>query len=274
MLASDCSANHEAMPGKTILVLDDEGARRKLNVFGLRCAGFTVAEVADGASAHSQIARSCPHLILIVTALLDFGVQDFVRTLRGDPKTDDLPVAVLVERESEFDARSALDWGVDDYMVEPVSPEEFVTRVRATMDAQAQPPPVHGHLADIALDNERGILRKGSASVSVGPTERRLFEFLLTHPEQLIPRELLLFRLWGGAARLQSRVLDVSVCRLRRALAQFGYEDLLQTVSRHGYRLSMRSANADARTHCGSTCNDDVTFRNSNACGARRSYDI
>ena len=256
------------MPGKTILVLDGETARRKLNVYGLRCAGFAVDEATDGASARSQIARNYPHLILIIAALLDFGIQDFVRTLRSEPRTRDLPVVARVERESEFDAKSALGWGIDDYMLEPISPEEFMTRVRATMDARAQSPPAHGDLAAIALDNERGVLRKGSAIVAVGPTERRLFEFLLTHREQLIPRELLLFRIWGGAVGLRSRVLDVSVCRLRRALEQLGCEGLLQTVSRHGYRLSTHEAAADARAHCVSTCNDDVTFRTSNARGA------
>jgi two-component system phosphate regulon response regulator PhoB len=268
MTGIDAAANHEAMLSKKILVLDAEGARRQLNVFGLRCAGFTVDEATDGASARSQIAGNYPHLILIIATLLDFSIQDFVRALRGDPKTNDLPIVALIEHESEFDAKSALDWGLDDYMLEPISPEEFVTRVRATMDGRAQPPPTHGDLADITLDNDRGALRKGGRTVAVGPTDRRLFELLLTHPEQLIPRELLLFRIWGGAAALQSRVLDVSVCRLRRALEQLGCKGLLQTVSRHGYRLATRVATADARARGDSSCNDDVTFRSSNARGA------
>jgi DNA-binding response OmpR family regulator len=54
----------------------------------------------------------------------------------------------------------------------------------------------------------------------------------------VMPRDLLLFRIWGGGANQDSRVVDVTVCRLRRALEEIGCGGLLQTVNRRGYRLS------------------------------------
>jgi len=68
--------------------------------------------------------------------------------------------------------------------------------------------------------------------------EQRVFELLLSRANEVVPRDLLLYRVWGGTKNLRSRVLDVSVCRLRRALDAVGCDDVLHTVSRHGYRLS------------------------------------
>jgi len=223
------------MSEQTILVVDEDDARRQLNTFGLRCAGFRVEEAADSATARSRIAQHFPHLVLIIAALLDFSIQDFVRSLRSAAYTRDLPIMTLVERESELGSPSALEWGIDDYLIEPISPEGFVERVRASLEAASAAGRASG--VGLRVDSEQGIAQRGPRIVAISPTERRLLEFFLAHPEQVIPRVLLLFRIWGGAKHLQSRVLDVSVCRLRRALRQLGCENPLQTVSGRGYRF-------------------------------------
>jgi DNA-binding response OmpR family regulator len=226
------------MPGERILVLDEEAQRRGLNAFGLRCAGFTVVEASDAACARSQIGHRYPHLVLIIAALLEAWIREFVGTLREDVLTRDLPVLALVEREAAPDAGYARECGIDDLIREPVSPEEFVARVRASVDRKHAGTPAPGIIVDLQIDREGGLLRHGKRVAAVGPTEQRLLELLLSRPNQLVPRDLLLFRIWGGATNLRSRVLDVSVCRLRRALESIGCGGMLRTVSRHGYKLS------------------------------------
>ena len=227
------------MSGERILVLDEEAQRRSLNAFGLRCAGFNVVEACDADCARSLIGNSYPHLLLIAAALLENWIQDFVCTLREDALTRDLPVLALVEREVERDAGSARQCGIDDLIREPVSPEDFVARVCANVDRKrvgsATAP---GVLAELRLDCAAGLIRRGKRAAPIGPTEQRLFELLLSRPDELVPRDLLLYRIWGGTKALRSRVLDVSVCRLRRALDAVGCDNVLHTVSRHGYRLS------------------------------------
>ena len=227
------------MSGERILVLDEEAQRRSLNAFGLRCAGFNVVEACDADCARSLIGNNYPHLLLIAAALLEGWIQDFVCTLREDVLTRDLPVLALVEREVERDAGFARQCGIDDLIREPVSPEDFVARVRANVDrkriGRAAAP---GVLAELRLDCAAGVVRRGKRSAPIGPTEQRLFELLLSRPDEIVPRDLLLYRIWGGTKTLRSRVLDVSVCRLRRALDAVGCDNVLHTVSRHGYRLS------------------------------------
>ena len=222
------------MSGERILVLDEEAQRRGLNAFGLRCAGFDVVEACDVACAKSLIGYRYPHLLLIAAALLEAWIQDFVCALREDALTRDLPVLALVEREAGHDAGYARRCGIDDLIREPVSPEDFVARVRANVDRRRAGVTPSRLIADLQLDMEAGLIRRGRREAPLGPTEQRLLSLLLSRPNEIVPRDLLLFRIWGGAANLRSRVLDVSVCRLRRALDSVGCRNALQTASRHG----------------------------------------
>src|SRR5215470_2323844 len=160
------------MSAQTILVVDEDVARRQLNAFGLRCAGFRVEEAADSAAARSRIAQHFPQLVLIIAALLDFNIQDFVRTLRSTAYTRDVPIMTLVERETELGPGTALEWGIDDYLVEPISPEGFVERVRASLEAASVA--ARGSIAGLRIDSEQGVAHRGSRFVPLGPTERRL----------------------------------------------------------------------------------------------------
>lgn len=235
------------MSASNVLVIDEDASRRRVNTFGLRCAGFTATEVADPVAALAVMALNCPQLVLIVCTMLDFDLQDFIVRLRGDARTQDIPVVALVERESELDADAARDWGLDDLLLEPVRPEQFIRRIRAALEQSAYREAAVQSATGLSLDRQRGLLRRGARNVVLGPKERQLMSFFLEHPGQLLPRDLLLFRIWGGVRSLQSRVLDVSVCRLRSAMDQLGCADLIQTVSRHGYRFGPPSEGREPR---------------------------
>ena len=81
----------------------------------------------------------------------------------------------------------------------------------------------------------------GERTVPLGPTEYRLLEFFMTHPERVYSREQLLDRVWGGNVYVEERTIDVHIRRLRKALEDFGYDRLVQTVRGAGYRFSART---------------------------------
>jgi two-component system phosphate regulon response regulator PhoB len=74
--------------------------------------------------------------------------------------------------------------------------------------------------------------------VSLGPTEYRMLEFFMSHPDRVYSREQLLDRIWGGNVYVEERTIDVHIRRLRKALEEFGYDRMVQTVRGAGYRFS------------------------------------
>ena len=76
--------------------------------------------------------------------------------------------------------------------------------------------------------------------VQLGPTEYRLLQFFMEHPERVYSRSQVLDRVWGGNVYVEERTVDVHIRRLRKALEPFGREALIQTVRGAGYRFSTR----------------------------------
>ena len=78
--------------------------------------------------------------------------------------------------------------------------------------------------------------------LEVGPTEFRLLEFFMRHPERAYTRSQLLDAVWGREAVVEERTVDVHIRRLRALLEPSGLDRLVQTVRGHGYRFSGRKA--------------------------------
>jgi two-component system phosphate regulon response regulator PhoB len=62
----------------------------------------------------------------------------------------------------------------------------------------------------------------------------------MQHPERAYSREQVLDQVWGGNVYIDERTVDVHIRRLRKALASYGYDHLVQTVHGVGYRFSAR----------------------------------
>jgi len=75
--------------------------------------------------------------------------------------------------------------------------------------------------------------------VNVSPTEYRLLEFFMTHPDRVYSRSQLLDKVWTQDTFIEERTVDVHIRRLRKVLSDYGRDDLIQTVRGFGYRFSV-----------------------------------
>ena len=229
------------MAGKQILVIEDERPIREMIAFGLRRAGFDVREAEDCRSARAELADRRPDLLLVDWMLPDMSGLELTRQLKRDRDTRELPIILLTARAEEPDKVSGLEGGADDYVTKPFSPRELVARINAVLRRAA--PQGSGEAIDfegLRLDQASHRVLAGERPVALGPTEYRMLEFFMTHPERVYSREQLLDRVWGGNVYVEERTIDVHIRRLRKALEEFGYDRLIQTVRGAGYRFSTR----------------------------------
>lgn len=229
------------MPNKQILVVEDERPIREMIAFGLRRAGFDVREAEDSRSARALLTDRRPDLLLIDWMLPDMSGLELTRQLKRDRETRELPVILLTARAEEGDKVSGLEGGADDYVTKPFSPRELVARIQAVLRRSASV--TSGEVVDyegLRLDQTSHRVLAGERTVPLGPTEYRMLEFFMTHPERVYSRAQLLDRVWGGNVYVEERTIDVHIRRLRKALEEFGYDRLIQTVRGAGYRLSTR----------------------------------
>ena len=229
------------MPGKQILVVEDERPIRDMVAFGLRRAGFEVREAEDCRSARAQLADKLPDLVLVDWMLPDMSGLELTRQLKRDRATRELPIILLTARAAEADKVSGLEGGADDYVTKPFSPRELAARINAVLRRSA---PVSGEerveQGGLALDQAGHRILVGEQTIALGPTEYRMLEFFMTHPERVYSREQMLDRVWGGNVYVEERTIDVHIRRLRKVLEPFGFDRYVQTVRGSGYRFSIR----------------------------------
>jgi two-component system phosphate regulon response regulator PhoB len=229
------------MTAKHILIVEDERPIREMIAFGLKRAGFEVREAEDSRSARSALADRRPDLMLVDWMLPDTSGLELTRAIKRERETRDLPIIMLTARAAEADKIAGLDGGADDYLTKPFSPRELVARVNALLRRSGGPEAGEAlKLGKLSVDRAGHRVSAAGTPVVVGPSEYRLLEFFMLHPDRVYSREQLLDRVWGGNVYVEERTIDVHIRRLRKALEVHDCDQYIQTVRGAGYRCSER----------------------------------
>jgi len=230
------------MTSKQILIVEDEKPIRDMIAFGLRRAGFDVREAEDCSAARASIADHRPDLLLVDWMLPDQSGLELTRAIKRNRDTEDMPVIMLTARADEHDKVTGLEGGADDYVTKPFSPRELLARINAVLRRTVGTGPGEAlETGGLVLDTASHRVTAGGQVVTLGPTEFRLLQFFMEHPERVYSRSQLLDRIWGGNVYVEERTVDVHIRRLRKALEPFARDGLIQTVRGSGYRFSTQT---------------------------------
>jgi two-component system phosphate regulon response regulator PhoB len=174
--------------------------------------------------------------------LPDVSGLELTRQLKRDPDTREIPVIMVTARVAEDDRVTGLEGGADDYVSKPFSPRELIARIRAALRRGGASEDDVALAGLLRLDSVSHRVSVGDAEIALGPTEYRLLEFFMHHPERVYSRGQLLDRVWGGNVYVEERTVDVHIRRLRKALTPYGYDRFIRTVRGAGYRFSPEQA--------------------------------
>lgn len=222
-----------------VLIVEDEPAIREMIGFALAGHGYTCDVAGDVRRARALVADRNPDLIVLDWMLPGQSGIEFARELKRDPGTREIPVIMLTARTQEAEVVTGLDAGADDYMTKPFSPRELAARIKAVLRRGAPHAAGEALAVDgLSLDPVSHRVAAQGSDLKLGPTEFRLLQFLMAHPDRVYSRGQLIDQVWGRNVYIEERTVDVHVRRLREALAPAGKDQLIQTVRGAGYRLS------------------------------------
>ncbi len=224
-----------------ILIVEDESAIAELISVNLRHNGFQPVWAMDAESAQRELDEVLPDVILLDWMLPGESGLTLARRWRSAARTKAVPILMLTARGDEADRVAGLDAGADDYIVKPFSPRELLARIRAVLRRRV--PEAGGGLVKIAelqLDADTYRVSWQDKPLKVGPTEFKLLQYLMRHPERVHTRGMLLDKVWGDHVYIEERTVDVHVKRLRESLGEAG--SMIETVRGAGYRLTASPA--------------------------------
>ncbi len=218
-----------------ILVIDDDPAITSVLRRGLTYEGFAVETAAGGAEGMAIARDRYPDLVILDIMMPGVDGLEVLQRLRA--VDTQLPILLLTAKDAPADQVRGLSGGADDYVVKPFTFEILLARVRALLRRHdAERPPVL-RFAGLALDTGTRIAQRGGRSIELTKTEYELLHQFLEHPRRVLPKEVLMERVWGYDFEGSTNVLETYVKQLRQKLEARGESRLIHTVRGAGYVL-------------------------------------
>jgi two-component system, OmpR family, response regulator RegX3 len=210
----------------TLLLVEDEESFIDALTVGLTREGFKVVVARDGAEALACFDEVAPDLVLLDVMLPKMSGLDVCRALR---KKSNVPIIMVTARAGEIDTVVALEVGADDYVTKPYRLRELVARMRAVLrrggrdegsaveDAAVEVRSGSG-AGDVEVDVERHEVTVRGQLVQLPLKEFDLLELLVSNGGRVLPRDVILDRVWGSDYYGDTKTLDVHIKRLRQRI--------------------------------------------------------
>ncbi len=217
-----------------VLVVDDDDVIRGLVRDGLEREGFTVDDVADGASALAVLGEQRPSLVILDVNLPARGGFEVLSAIRA---SSTVPVILLTGRVDEIDRVLGLELGADDYVGKPFSPRELAARVRAVLRRSANDPDRDLAFGDLVIDPEAREVKLRGALVELTAREFDLLVFLARSPRRVFSHGELLASVWNSASEWQDPATVTEHVRRIRTKIEIDREHprWIRTVRAAGY---------------------------------------
>src|SRR4051812_21392955 len=123
-------------PPDTVLIVDDDAAKRHTVAKILRRAGFAIREAETGADG-LRLAAEKPALVILDVKLPDLSGFEVCRRIKADPATASIPVLHLSTTFVGLDDRvQGLEGGADGYLTDVLEPLELIVTVRSLLRAR------------------------------------------------------------------------------------------------------------------------------------------
>lgn len=225
------------MARETILIVEDEADILELIQYTMSREGYQAVTATTGEDGY-KIARSkVPNLIVLDIMLPGMDGLEVCRALKGDAKTQHIPVIMLTAKGEESDVITGLELGADDYLVKPFSPKVLVARIRAILRRKtkttADDAPLTIH--ELTIHPGRHQVTAKDKPIELTLTEFRLLHLLARRPGWVFTRYQIVNEIRGDDVLVTDRAVDVQVVGLRRKLGSFG--KYVETVRGVGYRF-------------------------------------
>ncbi len=218
-----------------LLVVDDDPRITELVRRVLAFEGYSVSVAASGDEALLKALERPPDLIVLDLMLPGMDGLEVTRRFRA--ANDSVPILMVTARDAVPDRVEGLEAGADDYLVKPFAPEELVARVKALLRRSRPERAEVLRYADVELDTGTRIAHRNAREIELSPTEYELLQFFLRRPRQVLPRDVIMERVWGFDFEGSSNVMEVYVGYLRAKLEAGGEPRLIHTIRGVGYVL-------------------------------------
>lgn len=225
-----------------ILLVDDEEDILDILAYNLEKEGFTVSRASNGEQGIMMAENISPDLIVLDIMMPQMDGIQACQILRSKPQFKDTQIIFLTARNEEYSEMAGFEAGANDYVIKPVKPRAFVSRIKALlrrakggedmMEMSEELLKVH----DLEIVRDGYVVRKEGEEIIFPKKEFELLCLLASKPGKTFQRDEILSAVWGQNVMVVDRTIDVHIRKIREKLG----DEYIQTVKGVGYKFATR----------------------------------
>lgn len=220
-----------------ILIIEDETALAEALTEILKQNGYLSDFSANGLDGLEYIRTGIYDLVLLDIMLPGMDGLSILKTIRREKIFT--PVILLTAKSELADIVTGLDAGSDDYLAKPFSTSELLARIRAISRRGCQYSEDSLDYEDLSLHKNSMELSCGRNTIRLGQKEFQLMELFLRNPRQVLPKDLIISKVWGLDTEADYNNVEVYISFLRQKLITLGTKIRLKTNRGIGYSLEV-----------------------------------
>ena len=220
-----------------ILVVEDEPKLASFVKKGLEEQSCEVDVAYDGQVGRIMALNNLYDVIVMDINLPKMNGFDVVQSIRQEQNRT--PILMLTAMGSVDDKLTGFEAGADDYLVKPFEFRELMARLRA-LNKRGNEVSLQANvlkLADLELDLNEKIARRGTKRIDLTAKEFGLLEYLMRNRGRVVSRVDIAEKVWDIHFDTGTNVIDVYVNFLRKKIDKDFPKKLIHTVIGMGYML-------------------------------------
>lgn len=219
-----------------ILLVEDDRELCRGMVHHLKNNGYEVDFCHEGNKALFYAEQESYNIIILDRMLPEMDGLAILKGIRK--KRISMPVIMVTAMDAVDDRIDGLDSGADDYLVKPFVMDELLARIRAltrrSWDIKKEDLLT---FENMTLDTSNQVLCSDTESCALSKKENELLEFFMKNPCHNLPRERILYHVWGADTLVEDGNLDNYIYFLRKRLKSIGGHARIRNIHSVGYRL-------------------------------------
>lgn len=219
-----------------IFIVEDDPSIYQSLADDLSHWGYDVSGVTDFEDVMSDFTTIDPALVVLDIQLPAYDGFHWCRKIREVSK---VPILFLSSRDHPMDMVMAMQLGADDYVQKPFHLEVLRAKIQAllrrtyTYHEQEETSLLEWNGA--IIDLKSGTVRKDERAIDLTKNEFFILAALVESVDEIMPRDLLIRKLWDDERFVNDNTLTVNVNRLRQKLADIALDEAIVTKKGLGY---------------------------------------
>jgi two-component system alkaline phosphatase synthesis response regulator PhoP len=221
-----------------ILLADDDSDILEMLSYNLEQDGFMVKTVTNGRSAVDEAYKFKPDVIVLDVMMPEKDGVEVCQELRASDIFKNTIIVFVSARSEDFTQLSAFESGADEYLVKPIRPKVFVSRINALLKRRVRE--IDGgskrvEIGPFIVDKERFTASYNGDKVGLVRKEFELLFLFVRNPDRVFTRDELINSVWDNDTVVGPRTVDVHMSKLREKFSSKHFV----TVKGIGYKFEV-----------------------------------